>query len=90
MKVVVRESTMVKPAKETPMTRLWNSSPRFSHTTRVLLPAQWPIFTGPPWISLEGLSFVLPSPIIDGSLSIVIGLEAEQMKLFSTCNLKVI
>ncbi|KAI3820614.1 hypothetical protein L1987_08162 [Smallanthus sonchifolius] len=41
-----------------------------------------PIFTGPTWIPLEGLCFVLPSPINDGSLWIMIGLEVEQMKLF--------
>ncbi|KAL9996705.1 putative quinate O-hydroxycinnamoyltransferase [Helianthus debilis subsp. tardiflorus] len=43
-----------------------------------------PVYTGPPWIPLEGICFVLPSPINDGSLSIMIGLEAEQMKLFSS------
>ncbi|KAJ0571045.1 putative quinate O-hydroxycinnamoyltransferase [Helianthus annuus] len=43
-----------------------------------------PIYTGPTWIPLEGICFVLPSPINDGSLSIIIGLEAEQMKLFSS------
>ncbi|KAI7731859.1 hypothetical protein M8C21_032223 [Ambrosia artemisiifolia] len=43
-----------------------------------------PVFTGLTWIPLEGLSFVLPSPIDDGSLLIIIGLEAEQMKVMVT------
>ncbi|KAI7734260.1 hypothetical protein M8C21_011573, partial [Ambrosia artemisiifolia] len=42
-----------------------------------------PIFMGPGGIAYEGLSFVLPSPVNDGSLSIVISLQAEHMKLFS-------
>ncbi|KAL8243518.1 hypothetical protein R6Q59_009776 [Mikania micrantha] len=42
-----------------------------------------PIHTGPTWIPLEGLCFVLPSPTNDGSLSIIIVLEVEQMKVFS-------
>ncbi|KAI7731855.1 hypothetical protein M8C21_032219 [Ambrosia artemisiifolia] len=41
-----------------------------------------PIFMGPTSIPL-GCCYFLPSPINDGSLSIIIGLEAEQMKLFS-------
>ncbi|XP_076893415.1 shikimate O-hydroxycinnamoyltransferase-like [Bidens hawaiensis] len=41
-----------------------------------------PIFMGPAWMA-SGFCFVLPSLINDGSLSIVIGLEDEQMKLFS-------
>ncbi|KAK1407115.1 hypothetical protein QVD17_38726 [Tagetes erecta] len=42
-----------------------------------------PIFMGPGGIAYEGLSFVLPSPVNDGSLSIAISLQAEHMKLFS-------
>ncbi|GKA57977.1 shikimate O-hydroxycinnamoyltransferase-like protein [Tanacetum coccineum] len=42
-----------------------------------------PIFMGPGGIAFEGLSFVLPSPINDGSLSIAISLQAEHMKHFS-------
>lgn len=42
-----------------------------------------PIFMGPGGIAFEGLSFVLPSPVNDGSLSIAISLLAEHMKLFS-------
>lgn len=42
-----------------------------------------PIFMGPGGIAYEGLSFVLPSPINDGSLSIAISLQAEHMKVFS-------
>ncbi|KAJ0833896.1 putative quinate O-hydroxycinnamoyltransferase [Helianthus annuus] len=42
-----------------------------------------PIFMGPGGIAYEGLSFVLPSPDNDGSLSIAISLQAEHMKLFS-------
>ncbi|KAL8243519.1 hypothetical protein R6Q59_009777 [Mikania micrantha] len=42
-----------------------------------------PTHTGPTWIPLEGLCFVLPSPKNDGSLSIIIVLEVEQMKVFS-------
>ncbi|KAL9996701.1 putative quinate O-hydroxycinnamoyltransferase [Helianthus debilis subsp. tardiflorus] len=42
-----------------------------------------PIFMGPGGIAYEGLSFVLPSPINDGSLSIAISLQAQHMKLFS-------
>ncbi|KAM0018665.1 putative quinate O-hydroxycinnamoyltransferase [Helianthus debilis subsp. tardiflorus] len=41
-----------------------------------------PIFMGPTSIPL-GSCYFLPSPINDGSLSIIIGLEADQMKLFS-------
>ncbi|KAJ0750960.1 putative quinate O-hydroxycinnamoyltransferase [Helianthus annuus] len=41
-----------------------------------------PIFLGPARIPLEGLCFVLPSPINDGSLSIFIRLDVEHMKLF--------
>lgn len=42
-----------------------------------------PIFMGPGGIAYEGLSFVLPSPLNDGSLSVAISLQAEHMKLFS-------
>lgn len=41
-----------------------------------------PIFMGPGGIAYEGLSFVLPSPTNDGSLSIAISLQAGHMKLF--------
>ncbi|KAL8243543.1 hypothetical protein R6Q59_009801 [Mikania micrantha] len=41
-----------------------------------------PIFMGPGGIDVEGVSTVLPSPIKDGSLSIIISLQVEQMKLF--------
>ncbi|XP_047339195.1 shikimate O-hydroxycinnamoyltransferase [Impatiens glandulifera] len=41
-----------------------------------------PIFMGPGGIPFEGLSFVLPSPINDGSLSVAISLQTEHMKLF--------
>ncbi|PWA80782.1 Chloramphenicol acetyltransferase-like domain-containing protein [Artemisia annua] len=42
-----------------------------------------PIFMGPAYIPADGLSYVLPSPINDGSISIVISLHAQDMKLFS-------
>ncbi|KAK9080571.1 hypothetical protein SSX86_000329 [Deinandra increscens subsp. villosa] len=41
-----------------------------------------PIFMGPGRIDVEGVSTVLPSPIKDGSLSIIISLQVEQMKIF--------
>ncbi|KAL1554100.1 shikimate O-hydroxycinnamoyltransferase [Salvia divinorum] len=41
-----------------------------------------PIFMGPGGIAYEGLSFVLPSPSNDGSLSVAISLQAEHMKVF--------
>lgn len=41
-----------------------------------------PIFMGPGGIAYEGLSFVLPSPTNDGSLSVAISLQAEHMKIF--------
>ncbi|KAK4410663.1 Shikimate O-hydroxycinnamoyltransferase [Sesamum angolense] len=41
-----------------------------------------PIFMGPGGIAYEGLSFVLPSPTNDGSLSVAISLQVEHMKLF--------
>ncbi|KAL0722940.1 hypothetical protein Bca4012_037539 [Brassica carinata] len=41
-----------------------------------------PIFMGPSVIAFEGLSFVLPSPTIDGTLSLAISLQTEHMKLF--------
>nr|GEY86743.1 chloramphenicol acetyltransferase-like domain-containing protein [Tanacetum cinerariifolium] len=42
-----------------------------------------PVFMGPAVIPFEGLSFVLPSPINDGSMTIAIALQAQHMKLFS-------
>ncbi|KAI7737034.1 hypothetical protein M8C21_007534 [Ambrosia artemisiifolia] len=42
-----------------------------------------PVFMGPLRVRYEGMCFVLPSPIDDGSLSIIIRLEVEQMMLFS-------
>ncbi|MFS7940432.1 putative quinate O-hydroxycinnamoyltransferase [Helianthus anomalus] len=42
-----------------------------------------PIFMGRTGIPSAGKCIVSPSPINDGSLSFVIGLEVEQMKLFS-------
>ncbi|CAN8310760.1 unnamed protein product [Cochlearia groenlandica] len=41
-----------------------------------------PIFMGPGGIPYEGLSYVLPSPTNDGSLSLAIGLQSQHMKLF--------
>ncbi|CAI9113849.1 OLC1v1014533C1 [Oldenlandia corymbosa var. corymbosa] len=41
-----------------------------------------PIFMGPGGIAYEGLSFILPSPNNDGSLSVAISLQTEHMKLF--------
>ncbi|KAK6153828.1 hypothetical protein DH2020_013467 [Rehmannia glutinosa] len=41
-----------------------------------------PIFMGPGGIAYEGLSFVLPSPTNDGSLSVAISLQSEHMKVF--------
>ncbi|EOA36665.1 hypothetical protein CARUB_v10011977mg [Capsella rubella] len=41
-----------------------------------------PIYVGPGAIAYEGLSFVLPSPTNDGSLSLAIALQPEHMKLF--------
>lgn len=41
-----------------------------------------PIFMGPGGIAYEGLSFILPSPNNDGSLSVAISLQMEHMKLF--------
>ncbi|XP_076893413.1 shikimate O-hydroxycinnamoyltransferase-like [Bidens hawaiensis] len=42
-----------------------------------------PIFMGPARVSSRGRCYVLPSPINDGSFSIIIGLEAKQMKRFN-------
>nr|XP_043607739.1 shikimate O-hydroxycinnamoyltransferase-like [Erigeron canadensis] len=42
-----------------------------------------PIFSGPGGLQAEGLGFVLPSPINDGSLSFFIRLQVEHHKLFS-------
>ncbi|KAF5806945.1 putative quinate O-hydroxycinnamoyltransferase [Helianthus annuus] len=41
-----------------------------------------PIFMGPGGVNVEGIATMLPSPINDGSLSIVITLQVDQMKLF--------
>nr|KJB56505.1 hypothetical protein B456_009G122600 [Gossypium raimondii] len=41
-----------------------------------------PIFMGPGGIPYEGLSFVLPSPNNDGSLSVAISLQTEHMNVF--------
>ncbi|KAJ0982354.1 hypothetical protein J5N97_010609 [Dioscorea zingiberensis] len=41
-----------------------------------------PIFMGPGAIAFEGLSFVLPSPTGDGSLSLVISLQPAHMQRF--------
>lgn len=41
-----------------------------------------PIFMGPGGIPYEGLSFILPSPTSDGSLSVAISLQTEHTKLF--------
>nr|XP_043606615.1 shikimate O-hydroxycinnamoyltransferase-like [Erigeron canadensis] len=42
-----------------------------------------PVFMGPAWMPIDGLCLVLPSPIDDGSILIVISLQAQHMKLFS-------
>nr|AHA14500.1 hydroxycinnamoyl-coenzyme A quinate transperase [Fagopyrum tataricum]WDA42977.1 O-hydroxycinnamoyl transferase [Fagopyrum tataricum] len=42
-----------------------------------------PIFMGPGGIPYEGLAYMLPSPVNDGSLSLAIALQPEHMKLFS-------
>ncbi|KAK9149861.1 hypothetical protein Scep_008618 [Stephania cephalantha] len=41
-----------------------------------------PIFMGPGGIAYEGLAFLLPSPINDGSISLAISLQTEHMKVF--------
>ncbi|KAK4590080.1 hypothetical protein RGQ29_020588 [Quercus rubra] len=41
-----------------------------------------PIFMGPGGIPYEGLSFIIPSPTNDGSLSVAIALQSEHMKVF--------
>ncbi|KAJ0979736.1 hypothetical protein J5N97_015210 [Dioscorea zingiberensis] len=41
-----------------------------------------PIFMGPGGIAYEGLAFVLPSPVGDGSLSIAISLQPAHMQSF--------
>ncbi|XP_059457355.1 shikimate O-hydroxycinnamoyltransferase-like [Corylus avellana] len=41
-----------------------------------------PIFMGPGGIQYEGLSYILPSPTNDGSLSVAIALQSEHMKEF--------
>ncbi|KAF8407283.1 hypothetical protein HHK36_006410 [Tetracentron sinense] len=42
-----------------------------------------PIFMGPGGIAFEGLAYILPSPIDDGSLSLAISLQSDHMELFS-------
>ena len=37
---------------------------------------------GPGGVAFEGLSYVLPNPNNDGSLSVVISLQTEHKKLF--------
>ncbi|RZC71190.1 hypothetical protein C5167_034648 [Papaver somniferum] len=41
-----------------------------------------PIFMGPGGIAFEGLAFMLPSPVNDGSLSLAISLQSDHMKRF--------
>ncbi|EPS67512.1 hypothetical protein M569_07262 [Genlisea aurea] len=41
-----------------------------------------PIFMGPGGIAFEGLSFVLPSPDNDGSLSVAISLQKDHLNVF--------
>ncbi|KAK9149860.1 hypothetical protein Scep_008617 [Stephania cephalantha] len=41
-----------------------------------------PIFMGPGGITYEGLPFLLPSSINDGSLSLLISLQMKHMELF--------
>jgi len=41
-----------------------------------------PIFMGPGGIPYEGLAYMLPSPVNDGSLSLAIALQPEHMKVF--------
>ncbi|XP_054792130.1 shikimate O-hydroxycinnamoyltransferase-like [Prosopis cineraria] len=41
-----------------------------------------PIFMGPGGIAYEGLSFIIPSPSNDGSLSVAIALQPDHMKVF--------
>lgn len=43
-----------------------------------------PIFMGPGGIPYEGLSFMIPSPMNDGSLSVAIALQSEHMKVFES------
>ncbi|XP_071703347.1 shikimate O-hydroxycinnamoyltransferase-like [Rutidosis leptorrhynchoides] len=42
-----------------------------------------PIFMGPTSIAFEGICYVIPNPINDGSISVVLSLQAQHMKLFS-------
>ncbi|XP_042474076.1 hydroxycinnamoyltransferase-like [Zingiber officinale] len=65
------------------------SCPNIGITSWVRLPIHdadfgWgrPIFMGPGGIPYEGLSFVLPSPTGDGSLSLAISLQADHMLKF--------
>ncbi|KAI3929224.1 hypothetical protein MKX01_006460 [Papaver californicum] len=41
-----------------------------------------PIFMGPGGIAFEGLAFMIPSPVNDGSLSLAISLQSDHMKRF--------
>ncbi|RZC85035.1 hypothetical protein C5167_047820 [Papaver somniferum] len=41
-----------------------------------------PIFAGPGGVGCEGLSYVLPSPVNDGSLLLAISLQSDHMKRF--------
>ncbi|KAL8139346.1 hypothetical protein V2J09_005367 [Rumex salicifolius] len=41
-----------------------------------------PIFMGPGGIPFEGMAYMLPSPVKDGSLSLALALQTEHMKLF--------
>uniref|UniRef100_A0A0D6R4N5 Shikimate O-hydroxycinnamoyltransferase n=1 Tax=Araucaria cunninghamii TaxID=56994 RepID=A0A0D6R4N5_ARACU len=41
-----------------------------------------PIFMGPAGIAYEGLTFILPSPTKDGSLSVALGLQTDHMAKF--------
>lgn len=42
-----------------------------------------PIFMGPGGIAYEGLAYMLPSPVNDGSMSLAIALQPQHMKLFA-------
>ncbi|XXG58610.1 hypothetical protein AAC387_Pa04g0883 [Persea americana] len=44
-----------------------------------------PVFMGPGWIGLPGLSVILPGPIDDGSMSLIISLEPDHMIQFQKC-----
>ncbi|XP_071703895.1 shikimate O-hydroxycinnamoyltransferase-like [Rutidosis leptorrhynchoides] len=81
-----------QPNLETMHSRIATSfgRPNFAITSLVGFPIHdadfgWgrPIFMGPGGAPMEGYAFLLPSPIKDGSLSIVIWLDNECMNLFS-------